>query len=110
MAIDITCSGCQTVYPVADNLVGKTIRCKKCGEMMPVTAPVPRARAAAPVGAKAAKPAVRIDDDEDDIVPAKSSARRARDEDDEVRDRPKKKSALPLILVGGVLLLVVVGG
>lgn len=101
MAIDITCSGCQTIYPVADNLIGKTIRCKKCGEMMPVTAPVVKARVAA-------KPAVRIDD-EDDVMPARS-ARRARDEDDEARERPQKKSALPMLLVGGVLLLVVLGG
>jgi S1-C subfamily serine protease len=107
MAIDITCPGCQSVYPVADNLVGKTIRCKKCGEMMPVTAPV---RAAAPVAAKAARPAARIDDDEDDARPARSAARRARDEDDEARDAPKKKSALPLILVGGVVMLILLAG
>ena len=103
MTIDITCAGCQSVYPVTDNLLGKTIRCLKCGEMMPVTAPVAKARVAA-------KPAVRIDDDEDDARPVRSRSRRARDDDDEARDTPRKKSALPLILVGGVLLLVVLGG
>ncbi len=107
MAIDITCTGCQSVYPVAENLIGKTIRCKKCGEMMPVTAPV---RAAKAVAARPARPAARIDDDEDDVVPARSASRRARDEDDEARDHPRKKSALPLILAGGVVLLLVLGG
>ena len=41
MAISITCPGCQSVYPVPETLAGKTIRCKKCGEMVAVSAPPP---------------------------------------------------------------------
>ena len=38
MPIDVTCPGCQTVYPVPEALAGKTIKCKGCGEMMEVVA------------------------------------------------------------------------
>src|SRR5687768_13224387 len=105
MALNVTCAGCQSVYPVAESLIGKTIRCKKCGEMMPVeaaAAPVAKAVAAKAVAAKPAARVVVADDG--DARPAKP-ARRPRDEDDEDA-RPargkaapeKKKSALPLIL------------
>lgn len=30
MPIRITCPNCRTVYPLADHLAGKTVRCKKC--------------------------------------------------------------------------------
>ena len=46
MPIDVTCPGCQTVYPVPEALAGKTIKCKGCGEMMEVVAAVPAAGSA----------------------------------------------------------------
>lgn len=111
MAISITCPGCQSVYPVPETLVGKTIRCKKCGEMVAVTAP-----AAAPVAARpvAAKPAARVVDDDDAAIPVRP-ARARRDLDDEDaappagdRGKPEKKgSKLPLVLgavLGGLVL------
>jgi S1-C subfamily serine protease len=114
MAISITCPGCQSVYPVPENLVGKTIRCKKCGETVAVTSPP----VAAPVAAArpvTARPAARVvaDDDDDTARPAKAVARRRRDEDDDDAPRSKqgkKKSALPLLIVGGVLVLFLMAG
>lgn len=108
MAISITCPGCQSVYPVPETLAGKTIRCKKCGETVAVTAPsaVPVA-AARPV---AAKRVAQVVDDDDVAIPARS--RRDLDGDDAPRERdrarPEKKgSKLPLILgavLGGLVL------
>ena len=43
MPIQVTCSGCDTVYPVPENLAGKTIRCKSCGASMEVVAPAAKA-------------------------------------------------------------------
>lgn len=117
MAIKVTCSGCQSVYPVAESLIGKTIRCKKCGEMMPVEAsgPAPAApMAARPVAARPAKPT------DDDDEPVRQTRRPARDDDEDDDDAPRskgkgkgkpptKKSSLPLIL-GGVIGVIVLGG
>ena len=49
MAIGITCPGCETGLTLSDTLIGKTIKCKTCGEMIPVTAPVKAAKRAAAV-------------------------------------------------------------
>jgi S1-C subfamily serine protease len=88
MAISITCPGCDAALNVAESLVGKTIKCKTCGEMIPVSAP---------------KVAVAK------AVPAKA-ARRSRDDDEFDAPRGAKSggSKLPLILgavFGAVLLL-----
>src|SRR5262245_3193986 len=52
MSISIQC-GCGKSYQVADNLAGKKVRCKECGEAVPVPgspvgAPVKRPAPAAP--------------------------------------------------------------
>lgn len=110
MSIDVTCPGCQKVYPVPEALAGKTIKCKACGEFMDV----PAARPAKPVVAKAlpatplpAKSAPRVVVEDEDDPPAKP-IRRPRVEMDEPA-AAKKKSSLPLVL-GGVLGLLVVAG
>ncbi len=107
MAIEMTCPGCDTVYPVSDELIGKTIRCKKCGEMMSVTAAgVAKPTAGKPTVAKAipAKPAratARVNDDEFDDSTSRNRSG---------REQPvKKKSPLPLI-AGGLLGLLLLGG
>ncbi len=128
MSLSITCPGCDSIYTVGEVLIGKTIRCKKCSEMIPVKAAV--APKAAPAVAKAAakpvakatvvpaKRVVEVDDDEDDVPLAKSKPSRRRDEDDEEDDNPRrrrgakqetKKSPLLLIL-GGVGALLLAGG
>lgn len=33
MAIQVTCPSCQSTYQLGDNLQGKNVRCKKCGEV-----------------------------------------------------------------------------
>jgi len=131
MSLSITCPGCDSIYTVGEVLIGKTIRCKKCSEMIPVKAAV--APKATPAVAKAvakpvskataasAKRVVEVDDDEEDVPLAKSKpSRRREEEDDEEDDTPRrrrgakqetaKKSPLLLILGGlGALLLVGAG-
>ncbi len=123
MAIPITCGECQSPYSVAENLIGKSIKCKQCGAMIAVAAPaapaakaVPAARAIQPAKAvQAAKPAAVALDDEDDDRPAKPIRKARRDADDEDDDAPrskkgkadeKKKSPLVMVMVGlGALVL-----
>lgn len=128
MSLTLTCPGCESVYTVGEVLIGKTIRCKKCSEMIPVkAAAVPKAATvvakatAKPVSKATAIPAKRVvavDDDEDDIPLAKSKPSRRREEDDEedsprrrrgAKEEPAKKSPLLLIL-GGLGALLLVGG
>jgi predicted Zn finger-like uncharacterized protein len=133
MPLSVTCPGCETVYPVGEALIGKTIRCKKCGEQIVVRTPGGAVTAARPArAAKVAdddggdednfllsnksKPARgRVDDDDDAPRPAKrSSARVADDEDeDDYDDAPRKaKKGAPVALVasGAIALLVLAGG
>jgi S1-C subfamily serine protease len=138
MALSITCSGCDAVYPVGENLIGKTIRCKKCGEMMPVTAPskskasialdedeAPRrpssrreeAREDEAPKARSRRRDEDEDNEDEDEAPKARSRRRDEDEDDE-DDRPRRgrgrdadqpKSKKPL-LIGSILALVLIAG
>lgn len=136
MAISMTCSGCDAVYNVGENLIGKTIRCKKCGETMTVKAPSNASSKSQPVvddneddaprrssrrSEKTSDPEtprrrpVAVDDDE----PVKRPRKRIeQDEDDEFEDdRPRRrrgsgeepKSKKPL-LIGGLIALLLIGG
>jgi S1-C subfamily serine protease len=120
MPIQVTCSGCDTVYPVPENLAGKTIRCKSCGASMEVVAPAAKAAPAKAVPAKA-KPASKpvLDVEEEADAPRPTKAVRRRDDDDDDSPRPtkggketekKKSSMLPLIAIGGVVALLLLGG
>ena len=130
MSLTLTCPGCESVYTVGEVLIGKTIRCKKCSEMIPVkAAAAPKAATvvakatAKPVSKATAVPAkrvVEVDDEDDDIPLAKSKPTRRREEDDDeeddslrrrrgAKDEPAKKSPLLLIL-GGLGALLLVGG
>src|SRR5262245_51741120 len=70
MAISVTCPGCRTSYPVTEDLLGKTIRCKKCQETF--TAAAAKTAAASrddriqtrPGARKAAAAAAYVEDDE----------------------------------------------
>lgn len=127
MPLSVTCPGCDAVYPVGEALIGKTIRCKGCGELIPVTAPAK----AAPVAK--AKPAARVvDEDDEDDAPHRKPARgrddeddaprkvrrpvraaAADDEDDEYDDAPrkgKKKGAPVVLIVGGAAAALLVAG
>ena len=126
MSIKAACPSCDRVHTLADDLLGKKIRCKSCdvafrveetgaAEALPAAdfggadaLDLPRKRSAPAVGR-------RPRDDEED------RPRRSRDRDDEddydrpARRRPKQSSGSSVILIvglviGGVLLLVVVVG
>jgi len=127
MAFAIRCPGCESSFNVAENLIGKRIKCNKCGELVTVAAPA-AAKAAAP--AKPARAAVLDDDDDlnihrpskparrrdDDDEPVRARTAKRRDEDDDEFDRPRKgakadagKSKAPL-LIGSLVALLVLGG
>lgn len=139
MSLPVSCPGCQAVYPVPESLIGKTIRCKKCGEMMPVKAPAQpvaadiiedddpppakptrrREEADAPKAKATRRP--RVEDDDEDDEPKPLSKRRPAaavadtdEEDEDDDDRPTRKaggkSKLPLIVGGSVAALLLVGG
>lgn len=97
MSVRLTCPECDVAFQVPEDLLGKTLRCRHCGETF-------RAKA----------PKAQADPRDDDEKPR--SRRRAveGDEDDEADDRParkkaKKKSSLPFVL-GVVAALVLAGG
>jgi hypothetical protein len=123
MAISMRCPGCQTRFEFADDLAGKRIKCKSCGDIF---------RVAEPAGARKGRdedddrPARRRDDDDRPASRHRQTAlddedeRRARRRDDsddrprrwrEEDDRPRRRIS-PLVLigsiVGGLLLLTLV--
>src|SRR5205823_6195447 len=62
MAVTVSCPGCRTTYPVAEDLLGKKIRCKKCQETFTAAAPKAAVASTKANGADEriqAKPAVR---------------------------------------------------
>lgn len=93
MAIPVICPGCDADYSVPENLLGKTIRCKKCGETVAVKQPT----------RVATKATTRHDDEE---RPRKAIVRRHED-DTEDRDfqTDKKRGGSSLILIGGIAFL-----
>ncbi len=92
MALAIVCPGCDADYSVPENLIGKAIRCKKCGETIDVKAR-PKAKAR-----------VTRDDDDDYDRPRKAVRRRDEDDDD-YEDSPKKKGTSPVLIALAAILL-----
>jgi predicted Zn finger-like uncharacterized protein len=111
MAIRTTCPSCRTVYNLADQLAGKTVRCKKCeaaivvraaGEQEKVqTRPPASKRSLVRDEGEEARPRRRIREEEDD-------------DDDEDLPLPIRRSNHGLIIgliAGGVgLMLLLAGG
>lgn len=127
MPISMRCPGCQTRFEFADDLDGKRIKCKSCGDIFRVADPDAAAKARA---AEALRPRRRDDDerpssryrrplDDDDDHPSRSR-RRDDDRDDDLPrrrddfDRPRKKKSnvllivLPLALIGVVAVVLIV--
>jgi hypothetical protein len=126
MSISLSCDGCGRAYRVNDDLAGKRIKCKDCGEPIMVPSSVTLAR----------RNSLLDDDDEDDEVidalPPKSSAtirtfrsssRASEDTRDDLesttpaprsRGRRAQPAATPMkavaVVVGGLVALVVVVG
>jgi len=99
MAVSVTCPGCGTSYPVADDLLGKKIRCKKCQETF--------VAAAAKVGA------ARAADERIQAKPAVRTAGRL-DDDDGAPRKAKKPAGVGVYVAGGaaagLLVLGLIGG
>lgn len=93
MAIAILCPGCDADYSVPENLAGKSIRCKKCGETIAV---------------KPSRVKSRVNGDEDDDRPRRAISRH-RDEDDEEFTPARKNSSNTPILIAGLLALLLGG-
>jgi hypothetical protein len=121
MPISMRCPGCQTRFDFADDLDGKRIKCKSCGDIFRVAGPAPARKGG---DDDDDRPRGRRRDDEDDDRPVRSRRRDddGDDGDDELRrrrqyddedDRPRKKKFNPLFLliplgVVGVAAVVVV--
>jgi predicted Zn finger-like uncharacterized protein len=102
MAVNVTCPGCRTSYPVTEDLLGKKIRCKKCQETFAATA------------AKSAVTARATDERITTRPPAKGANGRYDDEDDAPRRNgngharpmakrpPAKSGGNKGLLIGGI--------
>jgi hypothetical protein len=130
MPITMRCPGCQTRFDFADDLEGKRIKCKSCGDIFRVAgdAPPKKARDDDDDDDRYGNRSRRRDDNEDDRPAARSRRRdddeneqpsryrrgdpdddrRRRRRSDEDDDRPAKKRLNPLIIIlpiGGTVLL-----
>jgi predicted Zn finger-like uncharacterized protein len=100
MATPIQCPECDTSMKVADEVIGKKVRCKSCKAVFRAeSSDVEVAEDDEPAPRKA-KPVKRAARDDDDERPRKASGKKKR--------KAKPKSQLPLILglVGGFVVLV----
>jgi predicted Zn finger-like uncharacterized protein len=108
--IRMKCPGCKTRFEFEDDLAGKKIRCKACGDTFrvddPDASPRPSKVTSRSAAADDGRPASRSrrrdaeDDDRDD--------RRRRYRDDSDDELPRRK-ANPFLIVGPVLGLLVLG-
>jgi predicted Zn finger-like uncharacterized protein len=104
MATSLTCPECDATLKVPDSAIGKTVRCKKCGETFKAKASRDRDDEDEPAPkAKPSKRPVR-DDDEDDQRPRRATGKKK-------KRKAKPKSPLPLVvgIAGGAVVLVAVG-
>jgi hypothetical protein len=116
MPISATCPGCRSSLSLPDDLCGKKIRCKQCGQVMLVgsAGPPPQVRvegyetayqtADTRLGSHPAQP-----DSWDDDEPARPR-RRLRDDDRPRRRRRRRGRGLIFVLLGGCALAFVVAG
>jgi predicted Zn finger-like uncharacterized protein len=78
MPISMRCPGCQTRFDFADDLDGKRVKCKSCGDIFRIASPTPVKKA-------------RVEDDPDDDRP------RVRHRDDDDDDRPPSRTRRPVL-------------
>jgi hypothetical protein len=120
MPITMRCPGCQTRFDFADDLEGKRIKCKSCGDIFRVAGPAKTARKDDEEDDRSSNRNRRREDDYD-RQPARS--RRVLDDDDDDRprarrrdddsddERPRRKGLNPLLIIlpiGLVALLIIV--
>lgn len=90
MSIRVTCPGCNTPYSVGDTLIGKKVRCKKCGGIMSVAAAegdVVVTESAAPKSKPRPAPEPEDEDDEEQDNDATSSSPKKKG-----KNRPSRKA------------------
>lgn len=116
MPIPTTCPSCQTVYPLADHLRGKKVRCKNCGETIQV-GPSPKPRDTEEAEEEGSSPHYRIQGEarQPSRTPSHSNDERPRRRPRDDWDEPEFKSNQGLIIglaigCGVLLLLLLVGG
>lgn len=123
MTLSISCASCGRKYSLADQWLGKKVKCKECGAVILVQAASPAPAAKSPPKSVAIQRAVRR-------VPPKKTReavkeeerprrRRAEDDDDDVRPKSRRRKTVAkeksnvLLWVGGIggvlLLLGIVG-
>jgi len=92
MPVSTACSSCSAKIKVKDELIGKSIKCPKCGKVFKVAADGEEKKTAVPAGAAAAsapkKPAPAWGDDEEEDKSAAWDKNKGKDNGDS-----KKKSA-----------------
>ena len=92
MPVSTACSACSAKIKVKDELIGKSIKCPKCGKVFKVAAEGEPQKAAVAAGASNApapkKPAPAWGDDEEDDKSAAWDKNKGKDKDDD-----KKKSS-----------------
>jgi outer membrane protein assembly factor BamE (lipoprotein component of BamABCDE complex) len=118
MAIKCACPNCDRSYTLADNMSGKTIRCKDCEKTFTVedadegvmSADDVRRKRTASVASGSSRGG--HDDDEDDKPRRRSKNRDEEDEDEGPPKKKKKQSGAPvgLIIGGGIGLLAIIAG
>lgn len=106
MSFPVTCPSCENRLQAPDDMAGKRLKCKKCGETFVARrqrpaddedAPAPRSKAT-PAPASKARPKPARDDREDDEdeaprkKPAKAARRPADDDEDEPDEKPRRRS------------------
>lgn len=99
MAITMRCPGCQTRFEFADDLDGRRIKCKSCGDIFRLAAPAPARKARDDEDDRPRlwdddddRPRSRRRDDEDDDRPSSRYRRPVRDEDEDDRpSRPRRR-------------------
>jgi predicted Zn finger-like uncharacterized protein len=106
--IRMKCPGCKTRFEFDDDLAGKKIRCKACGDTFRVEEPDGSPRPSKVTSRSAAE--------DDDRPTARSRSRRRDDDRDDRRYRdesddelPRRKKANPFLIIGPVLGLLVLG-
>lgn len=90
MPIAMQCPGCKTKFEFANDLQGKRIKCKSCGDIFRVEKPV--AKSKADDDRPAVKSASRRQDEDERPKAMASSAFRDRDDD----DRPSARNRRPV--------------
>jgi predicted Zn finger-like uncharacterized protein len=114
MAIKVTCTRCKAPYTLADNKVGKTVRCRECGNTFAVEEEHAHPRETYRPAEDSPRHRFGPEPERERFREDDRPRRRRRDDDDD--DWPRASSGsgtgllIGLLVGGGLLLLLLVGG